>query len=31
MTREAVIEVIKKNIAANSDDIDAASIDPGNP
>ena len=28
MTKEAVIEVIKKNIAANSDDIDAASIDP---
>ncbi len=27
MTKEAVIEVIKKNIAANSDDIDAASID----
>jgi acyl carrier protein/polyketide biosynthesis acyl carrier protein len=28
MTREAVIEIIKKNISANSDDIDAASIDP---
>jgi len=28
MTKEAVIEVIKKNIAANSDDVDAASIDP---
>jgi acyl carrier protein/polyketide biosynthesis acyl carrier protein len=28
MTKDAVIEVIKKNIAANSDDIDAAGIDP---
>jgi acyl carrier protein/polyketide biosynthesis acyl carrier protein len=28
MTKEQVIEVIKKNIAANIDDIDAATIDP---
>ena len=28
MTKEQVIEVIKKNIAANIDDIDAAAIDP---
>ena len=28
MTKEQVIEVIKKNIAANLDDIDAAAIDP---
>jgi polyketide biosynthesis acyl carrier protein len=29
MTKEQVIEVIKKNIAANIDDIDVAAIDPG--
>jgi polyketide biosynthesis acyl carrier protein len=28
MTKEQVVEVIKKNIASNIDDIDAASIDP---
>jgi polyketide biosynthesis acyl carrier protein len=28
MTKEQVIEVIKKNIAANIDDIDASTIDP---
>jgi acyl carrier protein/polyketide biosynthesis acyl carrier protein len=28
MTKEQVIEVIKKNIAANIDDIDLATIDP---
>jgi acyl carrier protein/polyketide biosynthesis acyl carrier protein len=28
MTKEQVIEVIKKNIASNIDDIDAAAIDP---
>ncbi len=28
MTKEQVIEVIKKNIAANIDDIDLAAIDP---
>ena len=28
MTKEQVIEVIKKNIASNIDDIDATSIDP---
>ncbi len=28
MTKQQVIEVIKKNIAANIDDIDAGSIDP---
>ncbi len=28
MTKEQVVEVIKKNIASNIDDIDAATIDP---
>lgn len=28
MTKEEVIEVIKKNIADNLDDVEAASIDP---
>ena len=28
MTKEQVIEVIKKNIASNIDDIDASAIDP---
>ena len=28
MTKEQVIEVIKKNIASNIDDIDASTIDP---
>ena len=28
MTKQQVIEVIKKNIAANIDDIDAGAIDP---